>query len=461
MKSLPEAFMDPLLILKTVCRAHELRKHDRLPLKESLARRNEAVDRLIRFARSRSPFYAEFHRGFEDAPVSELPVLTKAVMMEHFDELVTDPRIRLADVERHLESLPSHPLFLGNYRVCSTSGSTGRRGFFISDRNEWATALASFQRSASWCGMAYGSMSVSPTAVVASLVPWHMTNQARNSIRLPWIRVERLDVTDPIERLTARLNSLRPRLLVTYPSMGRALAWEQLEGRLAIAPRLVFAGAEVLTPAVRSIMDRAWGDGHLYDHYGATETGSIAAECSKHRLHMAEDLLVVEGVDRQNRPVPPGIASEKLLVTVLFRRTQPLIRYEISDRIVFSGKGCDCGLPWRVLERVEGRDEEMLRLPAAGGGTREVHPVVFEGILDNLPVAGWQVTSSGNDVTVALAGAEGIDADVVREKILGELERIEVEPAAVMVSKVAEIPRNVTGKAAHVRQVKGQGQRQV
>src|SRR6185369_10202106 len=141
-------------------------------------------------------------------------------------------------------------------------------------------------------------------------------------------------------------------------------------------------------------------------------------------------------------------------VTVLFRRTQPLIRYEISDRAVFAGKGCDCGLSWRVLERVEGRDEEMLRLPAAGGGTREVHPVIFEGILDNLPVAGWQVTSSGNDVTVLLAGTDGIDTGPVREKILEELERRGVEPAAVTVKKVAELSRTATGKAAHVRLVR-------
>jgi hypothetical protein len=110
-----------------------------------------------------------------------------------------------------------------------------------------------------------------------------------------------------------------------------------------------------------------------------------------------------------------------------------------------------------VLERVEGRDEEMLRLPAAGEGTREVHPVVFEGILDNLPIAGWQVTSSGNDVKVLLAGADGIAIDAIREKILEELASRGVEPAAVTVRKVAELSKTATGKASHVRLVRGQG----
>jgi len=442
--------MDPLFILKIVWKTRELKKNDLKPLDETLAVRDAATTGLIRFAREASPFYAEFHRGLAEAPLAELPILTKATMMERFDDLVTDRQVRLADVERYLERLPTAPLILGRYRACSTSGSSGRRGFFVFDRDEWVTAISSFRRAASWCRLDLPLLT-GRMAVVASAVPWHMTAQAGVSLRLPWVRRERLDAAAPVEMLTKRLNGLRPRFVTTYPSLGRALAREQLEGRLAIDPAVLFTGSEVLTPAVRALMESAWGSGRVFDHYGATETGSIAAECARHRLHLAEDLLVVEGVDRENRPVPPGIATDKLLVTVLFRRTQPLIRYEISDRVVFSGSGCGCGLPWRVLERVEGRDEEMLRLPAVGGGTREVHPVVFEGIFDNLPVAGWQVTSGGNDVTVLLAGADGIDTDTIRDKLLAELEKRGVAPAAVAVRRVAELSRTATGKAAHVR----------
>ena len=448
--------MEPFTLLKVVRRMQELKKDDRRPLEETLALRAAAVTRLIQFARAESPFYAAFHQGYEGAALTELPVLTKATMMEHFDELLTDRGIKLGDVEGHLEQLPLQSLFRGRYRACSTSGSTGRRGFFLFDRDEWATAIASFWRAAAWCGHGYPLLSA-PMAVVASTVPWHMTAQAGSSLHLPWVRIEKLDAAEPLAILTQRLNRLRPRLVTTYPSVGRALAREQLEGRLNIAPLLIFTGSEVMTPAVRALMERAWGRGCVFDHYGATETGSIAAECSKHRLHLAEDLLVVEGVDRQNRPVPPGIASEKLLVTVLFRRTQPLIRYEISDRIVFAQEACDCGLPWRVLEGVEGRDEEMLRLPAAGGGTREVHPIVFEGILDNLPIAGWQITSDGKDVTVFLAGADGTSTDSVREKILAELAKRGVVPDSVTVRRVDALARTATGKASHVRMIRGQG----
>src|SRR6185369_12528153 len=217
--------MDPLIILKTMLRTWELKKHDRSPLAETLEIREAAVKQLIQFARASSPFYAEFHQGYEGAPLAELPVLTKATMMERFDELVTDRQIRLADVERHLDQLSAPSLFLGRYRVCTTSGSTGRRGFFVFDPDEWVTAIASFRRSAAWCGVGLPLL-FGPMAVVASPVPWHMTAQARTSMRLPWVRMERFDATAPPATLTQLLNDLRPRLLTTYPSVGRALAKE-------------------------------------------------------------------------------------------------------------------------------------------------------------------------------------------------------------------------------------------
>ena len=54
---------------------------------------------LRRFASKHSPFYQRFHRGLEQQPLQALPILTKGVMMEHFDDLVTDRAVRLADAE--------------------------------------------------------------------------------------------------------------------------------------------------------------------------------------------------------------------------------------------------------------------------------------------------------------------------------------------------------------------------
>src|SRR5690242_201553 len=95
--------MDPFGIMTLLWRLREMRQNDRRPLSATLAKRDAALGSLAEFARTSSPFYAEFHKGLAGAPLAELPVLTKSILMEHFDEVLTDRRIRLADVARHLE----------------------------------------------------------------------------------------------------------------------------------------------------------------------------------------------------------------------------------------------------------------------------------------------------------------------------------------------------------------------
>jgi len=100
----------------------------------------------------------------------------------------------------------------------------------------------------------------------------------------------------------------------------------------------------------RRRVGQAWGE-VLFNMYGATECG-LAAECDQHRgMHLQEDLVIVEVVDQDNRPVPPGVYGDRLLITVLFKRTQPLIRYEMSDSVRLSPDPCPCGRPFVLNER--------------------------------------------------------------------------------------------------------------
>jgi phenylacetate-CoA ligase len=95
----------------------------------------------------------------------------------------------------------------------------------------------------------------------------------------------------------------------------------------------VNSSSEVLTHDARDMATRAW---HVppYNVYAATETGGIAAECREHHgLHVFEDLVVPEVVDENYQPMSPGVTGARLLVTVLFSRTIPLIRYEMTDRV--------------------------------------------------------------------------------------------------------------------------------
>ena len=241
-------------------------------------------------------------------------------------------------------------------------------------------------------------------AVVSSTTAWHQSSRVAATVRSPFIVSERLDAASPLADIVDRLNDLRPDVLVAYASMIRALADEQLAGRLRIAPRAVNSSSEVLTAEARAMATRAWSV-PPFNVYAAIETGGIAAECHQHRgMHLFEDLVIPEVVDDNYRPVRPGEPGDRLLVSVLFSRTLPLIRCEMTDRVRLANQRCPCGLPFRLLDSIEERTDDVLDVPTPGGGVLRVHPVVFHQALDLLDAAGWQVRQHEDQLRVLVAG---------------------------------------------------------
>jgi phenylacetate-CoA ligase len=406
----------------------------------------QATTELREFAYARSPFYRLFHRGLEGAPLAELPPMTKAILMDHFDEVSTDRALRLAALQAYLEADRGDELFRGRYWVAATSGSSGRRSIVPTDAQEWATVIAGYARANEWAGVPAGLRHRTRMAVVSSTVAWHQSARVAASVRSPLVASERLDAAAPSSENVQRLNAVQPEVLVGYASMIRALAGEQLAGRLRIAPRAVNSASEVLTPAARALATRAWGV-PPFDVYAATETGGIAAECSHHvGMHLFEDLVLVEVLDDHYRPVPDGQTGARLLATVLSSRTLPLIRYELTDRVRLSTQRCPCGRPFRLMAAIEGRTDDVLTLPAAGGGTVTVHPVVFHQVLDLLDAAGWQVRQDdgGLQVLVAAPGA-AVEIDALEQEVTTALRRGGAV-TAVRVRLVDAIPAGAAGK---------------
>lgn len=403
---------------------------------------------LRRFARECSPFYRRFHGGLEDAPLAGLPILDKATLMAEFDRLVTDPAIRLADVEAHLARPAPGAAYLGRYTALSTSGSTGLRGVFIFDPDEWRAGLAAIMRPLMWSG-APSPLARPRTALIASGAPWHYSARVGASLSTPLLRGLRLDAGLPLAELVARLNDWQPVSMAVYPSILRQLAGEQLAGRLRIPLRHVGTSAELLPDATRERVREAWGI-PVFNTYGATEYAPIATECREGSLHLMEDRALFEIVDERGCAVPAGESGARLLVTVLDRRTQPLIRYEISDGLRELPGLCACGRPFRRLARIEGRVEESLHLPAANGGAPvDIHPNLVHALLERVPATGWQLRQESPEaITVLLTGqpSEG-DADTLQHGLAAMLAGRGAARPRLNVRWVAELPRGASGKA--------------
>jgi phenylacetate-CoA ligase len=446
--------MSTQIILKVLAQRHRLRQRDRWTRRQLEEYQGRALRLLRGHAYARSPFYGRFHKGFTDRSLGDLPVLTKQMVMEHFDELVTDRAIWLADVEAHLATLSGgDDLFNGRYRVASTSGSTGRRGLFLWDPHEWATVLASYNRSFDWAGVGAGLTHRTRMAVVSSTTPWHQSARVGASVHSPWVPTLRLDSGNPLESIVERLNAFQPRVLVAYASMAHLLAEEQLVGRLRISPGFVFASSEVFTEQARRRVEEAWGE-KPFEVYAATEPAGIASECEQHRgMHLFEDLVVTEVVDENNKPVPPGVYGEKVLVTVLFSRTMPLIRYEMSDSVrPAASPHCPCGRPFALVDGIQGREEDVLRFPARSGGWVSVQPIVFHRVMDAVPAGGWQVAQGPEGLTVLLSGVREDFADTILiDSLRRELEAQWAIVPPVKVSRVPTIPRTTVGKAPLIK----------
>jgi putative adenylate-forming enzyme len=407
---------------------------------------------LREYAYAHSPFYQQFHKGLTTRPLQDLPVLTKSLLMGHFDELVTDRAVRLRDVEAYLTTLRGNQRFRGRCWVNATSGSTGHRGLFLFNPAEWSTVLASYARVYEWGGVHAGLTRRTKMAVVSTTTPWHQSAQVGATVQSWWVPTLRLDAASPMEEIVARLNAWQPKTLVAYASMASALAKEQLVGRLRITPHAVFTASEVLTEEMRRCVVEAWGR-QPFNVYGATESATIAAECDRHQgLHLFEDLVITEVVDEHNRPVPLGSYGDKVLVTVLFSRTQPLIRYEMSDRVRLATSSCTCGRPYALLGGIQGRVEDVLHVPAVPEGWVAIHPNVFHDVLDLVPASGWQIVQQSDGLKVLLSGVrEGFSDTTLAEALQHALAAQGALVLPVRVERVPVIPRGPAGKAALIK----------
>ena len=438
--------MTPTGLIRLLRARAQLGARGRWSTEQLAAHRDNAVAALRAHAYAHSPYYRELHRGLERAPLSELPVLTKDDVMIHFDELVTDPAVRLGDVDRYLERAAVSDRFLGRYRVAVTGGTTGRRGIFLADAAEWTQVLASYSRAYDWAGLQVGLTHPLRMAIVSSTAPTHQSSLVGATVRSPLVPTLRLDAVDALPATVASLNRFQPAALVGYASILDELAEEQQRGRLRIAPRAIFSASEVLTPPTRAACAAAWGR-EPYNVYAATETAGIASECPEHHLHTYDDVVIAETVDEAGDPVPAGITGARLVVTVLFSRTQPLIRYELTDRVRFAAQEASDMGPFRThIAEIDGRSEDVLRLPGSDEQSVRVHPNVFHTALDSGGGL-WQVISHPDGLEVLVtADLPGLDT-----RLAQTLARVGARPARLVLRVVPGIPRTPLGKAPLVR----------
>lgn len=387
------------LLIPILLERRRLLRRERCTRAEILAYQRSQLQALRTFAFTNGPFYRELHHGMESAAYEALPIVTKSMVMSDFDRVLTTPEISRESVQAFVASGAAEDRLAGKYEVSATSGSSGVRGIFPVNKREWTQIIASYSRSYAWAGIKPGLFTRTKMAVVSTTKPWHQSARVGATVGGKIIPTLRLDATESIESLASSLNRFQPQTLIGYPSILRVLALEQRNGRLSIAPKTVMSASEVLTSATRELIEKTWSV-RIFNVYGATEAATIASECEYHNLHLFEDLVVVEVVDEKNRSVPVGTVGAKVLITPLFYRTLPLIRYELTDRFALTNEVCPCGRPFSVISDLVGRQEDVIAVVNKAGTKIQIPGNVFHDAIEPLPVRGWQIGVKGGEVRV-------------------------------------------------------------
>jgi phenylacetate-CoA ligase len=427
----------------------ELMERDHWTRENLLSYQQGRLRSLLAHAVNQSPYYREvLGADAAERPLAELPALPKATLMAEFDRVVTDPRLRLADLRSHLAGEDPSQSFLGTFRVATTSGTTGRRSIVAFTDDEAAAWRAASARPMMRMGIEFGSR----FAALGSPSPVHVTRQV---LVPPGVPAPPISAATPISQLVAALNAQQPEVLVGAVGIWRALAEEQLAGRLRITPRAAFFSSEAVTADVRRRVRDAWGIEPV-SGYAATEAPTIAASSPEYpELEIAEDVVVIEIVDEHGVAVPPGKPGAKVLLTNLINYAQPLIRYELTDSVVESPLPNPAGRPWRCLLSVDGRTADILYFPGQSGVPVAVHPSVLGSAVAPLAEVGEYTfvhDAQGLHAHVVLArgAAEGV-GERLRGALLAAIAATGAVPPEVYVEPVNALPREPGGKLRLVR----------
>jgi putative adenylate-forming enzyme len=431
--------------------ARELAERERWPKERIQRYQQERLEAVVRHAVGHSPFYRERLAGvIGHGPVelSSLPVMDKATMMEHYDDLTTDRSLRRDELLAWVEGLKRDELYLGRYRAMTTSGSSGRKGLFVYDEPGWRAIMAQFFRYGAMVGVQPRLPRRLRVAAIVGASPTHMSQQISRSVSVGVHRVLTLPVTLPVEQLIEALNRFEPEFMAVYPSVAVRLAEEQMAGRLRLSLVRMSTSSEMRTPGMTERLVEAFGV-QPFDQYATTE-GLWGCECERHHgIHLFDDMTLVENVDTDGRPVPPGKPGARLLVTSLYNLVQPIIRLEIPDVLTLDPEPCPCGRTLVRARAIEGRSDDVLEIPTQDGGMVTVHPLQFAPVTRDRGVREFQVVQEGPRLRVLVvprAGASGELEARLRDAVSRRLAELGIEEPKVVVERRDKLPRLAGGK---------------
>jgi phenylacetate-CoA ligase len=353
MSSLSRHVFHPLWDLKDGSRRlrvlRELERSQWLPQEVLRARQRERLQHILSYANAHSPYYQRIFRlsGFDPAHFTEaafarLPLLTKSIIRSSTDEILSRQFTRAQ---------------LGEHK---TGGSTGVALTTYFDRDWLEIRTADALRSDQWAGAFHGMK-------VAAL--WGNPPVARSAKeRLRRLLIDRfvfLDTIDLNQRSLAQFVSAwrreRPEVLFGHSHSLYMLARYLKEQAISdLRPAGIVSTSMMLVAHERALIEEVFGC-RVTDRYGCEEVGLIGCECERHEgMHLDIEHLYIEFLREDGSAAAAG-EEGAIVLTDLYNRGMPFIRYRIEDVGVWTQRRCSCGRGLPLMERVTGRVADYLK----------------------------------------------------------------------------------------------------
>lgn len=362
---------------------HELGKgHHTLRVKRELERtqwwtaekiRELQVNRLkdlLIHAGDRVPYYRELFAqiGFDPRGIrslddlSRLPLLTKDVIRANGLKLQAEGA---KDVKR-----------------LSTTGSSGDPLQFYVGKARVSHDVAAKWRATRWWGVDIGDPEIVAWSSPIEISAQDRVRQARDTVFRTRLLSTHALSPQKIDQFLDDIRAFRPRMLFGYPSSLALIAQRAKDRGLRmddLGVRVAFVTAERTYPHQRDVITQVFNC-PVANGYGGRDAGFIAHECPAGGLHITAEDIIVEIVDSDGRPLPPGQAGE-VVVTQLFTHDFPFVRYKNGDVAVLDNSACPCGRGLPLIKEVQGRTNDFLATEEGG----KVHDVAFAMLLREMP----------------------------------------------------------------------------
>lgn len=368
--------------------------------------------KLLNYAAQHSPYYQEKFKGIDlnRCQLQDLPILKKNDMMNHFEQFVTVPNMKKQPIIDFMSDFSNMGKYYQNeYVVCHTSGSQGQAAVIVQPKDgpfhlfamqvarghampkTWGTLFKKlFKKRSRWAMILFKPCFI-PSGSAFGYMPKASSKLAD---------LMRLNLSDTFEENLKKLDEFKPNFITAYVHILEQLARAAKNGKTSIASNghleLVIAISEPLPPETQEYIEKHLGV-PVANHYAMGECPQLSLGCPKGKgAHINSDMAILENVDADYKPVPPGTPGSKVLLTNLLNYVQPIIRYEIDDVITISPDPCPCGNKLPLVSSIAGRANDQFWLQNDQGEVLNMSNFIFkDAFLLLFDLAEYQVTQTG------------------------------------------------------------------